>query len=321
LVDFIHQTNEDLLERATQTTANALENSARVFDAIPLLSELPIDDALSFSAWLIDELLEEYRATVDEIFLQELKCDIYCLSQPNCTLDLQDVYNFFESKVDPSLSLAATTYADIISYLLTGTFIGTQYFFYMTYLQLSIAAMGSYFGRKVSPRYYAMVARAGNPDNDWAIFCLDCLPDPLPTGIVVYDFAGDYVPDGSESEIITGVADWAVNQGTFDGVRLTDDYSYIQATRYRLGSITHFAVHGRKNSNQAGINCKLYIDGVAAYATAALTNTTDTWTGQTPFLIDGSPTVVTDRIAIVGERNLGSIDNYGGIKYLKVWYS
>lgn len=174
LVDFIVQTNEDLLERFEQDVGNTLENRARIIDAVPFINDLPFDDALEFTAWMVEELLEEYRALVDEVFITQIKCEIFCQAKANCSLNLQDVYDYFESKVSPSFPLATTTFLSVATFMWNGNLVGDAYFYYLTYLQLIVSAFGSYFGRKLSPKYYAMVARSGDPDNDWEIFCLDC---------------------------------------------------------------------------------------------------------------------------------------------------
>jgi len=185
LIRNINQNNVDFLESVAQA-GNATDQSKRILSGIPLVGLLPLDEIADYATFIIDELLEEYSATVTEELLQTVICDLFCIAVNNdCTFDFADLLNYFSGKVSPTLTNAATTFLSLVQFAIVGTFAGDEYFYYLCYFQLWLAyANSEYFGN-VGIQTLAMAAQAGfnSPDNDWTIFCTDC-PEPPPTPII-----------------------------------------------------------------------------------------------------------------------------------------
>jgi len=180
LIRHIHQNNVDFLESLSQA-GNVTDQSKRLLSGIPLVGLLPLDEIADYATFIIDELLEEYNATVTEELLQIVICDLFCIAiAADCALDFADLLNYFAAKVDPSLSNATTTFLSLVQFAIAGTFAGNDYFYYLCYFQLWLAYADSEFFGNIGIQTLAMTARSGfnSPDNDWSIFCIDC-PEPV----------------------------------------------------------------------------------------------------------------------------------------------
>lgn len=178
VVRYIHNRNVDILQQVSQA-AGVPDQVARLISAIPGVGLAPIDEVFSYVAFLVDELTDEYNATVDEDLLQSVVCDLFCICVANgCTLDFNDVYNYFAGKVDATFSATTSTLLNFMQFAISGTFAGDDYFYVMCFFQLTVAGLGQKFGTVEGMESYALQARAGlnTPDNDWSIFCVDC-PD------------------------------------------------------------------------------------------------------------------------------------------------
>ena len=176
LVRYIVQNNVDFLERFSQSLS-ASESAERLISAIPAVGLLPIDEIIGYAAFISEELLEEYNATVDETLIQSVVCDLFCIAVANnCTLDFNDVFGYFADKVAPTLNNFATTYLELVVFATTGTFATDDYFYYMCYFQLVTVGMGQFFLSLNSVESYALKARDGlsSPDDGWTIYCTSC---------------------------------------------------------------------------------------------------------------------------------------------------
>jgi len=181
IVEFIHQNNLDFLESISQA-GNFTDQAKRILSGIPLVGILPSDEVADYMTFIIDELLEEYNATVTEELLQTVICDLFCIAvDSDCSLDFAELLNYFSAKVDPSLSSAVTTFLNLVQFAIVGTFAGDDYFYYLCYFQLWLAYADSEFFGNVGIQSLAMTAAAGynSPDSDWSIFCTDCPPAPF----------------------------------------------------------------------------------------------------------------------------------------------
>jgi len=153
------------------------EAESKIISEIPVVGLLPIDEAFDYAAFLADELLQEYEATVDENLIQTVICDLFCIAvSSNCHLDFNDVYTYFADKCSATLSNVLTTFTQLVQFGLTGTFSGDDYFYYMCYLQLATVGMGQFFLSLNSVEPYGMKAREGqlSPSSNWSIYCINC---------------------------------------------------------------------------------------------------------------------------------------------------
>ena len=176
LVRYIHTKSEDFLQQVTQA-ANISQQIDRAISATPVLGLLPADELAGYIGFIVDELAQEYNATVDEDLLQSVICDLFCIAvNSDCHLNFNDVVDYFASKVSPTFSNFTTTFLNLVQFAATGTFSGDDYFYFMAYFQLQIAGTKQRFLDIQSIDTYVMQAQAGlnSPDHDWAIFCTAC---------------------------------------------------------------------------------------------------------------------------------------------------
>ena len=200
LARYIHGKNVDFLQQVSQG-ANIAQQIDRAISATPVIGLLPADELASYIGFIVDELSQEYNATVDEDLLQAVICDLFCIAvNSNCVFRLSDVFNYFADKVSPSFSLGVETFANLVQFGLTGTFSGDDYFYYMCYFQLSIAGFKQRFLDIQAASTYEQQMAAGfnSPDHDWAIFCTEC---PEQYRLYEWDFRTQ------------GQGDWYIAQG------------------------------------------------------------------------------------------------------------
>jgi hypothetical protein len=178
VVRYIVGLNTDLLQRFEQAVGNLAEQAETLLSAFPPTDLLAVDEAAKYTAFLTQELQEEYEATVDEELIQDTICDIFCIAVANnCKLTMWDIYNYFGSKVDPSFTNAALTYANLVNFAFTGTFSGDMYFHYLCYFQLASAAFtGAVDGNGLETYERQIAAGFNSPDADWMIHCIECPP-------------------------------------------------------------------------------------------------------------------------------------------------
>jgi len=213
VVRYIHQVNQQLLIDLGQSTGNIIEQSQTLLGAFPPTDLVAADDITKYINFLIDELKEEYDATVDEELLQATVCDLFCIAVSNgCNTNMYDISNYFGGKVDPTFANFAATYGNIVQFAFLGTFSGDMYFYYLCYFQLAGVAIGQGLGFETLRDYDLQLAAGQNsPDNDWTLFCTDC---PEFHRLWTWDFArgmGEF-----EFEIIGAGAD--CDAGTVAGI-------------------------------------------------------------------------------------------------------
>lgn len=176
-VNYVHLNNIDSLQNITQAGANVAQQAERLISGVPVIGLLPFDEASSYAAFLIDELLDEYEATVDEELLQTVICDLFCIAvNSDCTFKYRDAIDYFGSKIPSTPLDYASSIADIASFAATGTFTGDDYFYFMCVFQfIAVAISDHYFDTHGIDDYLLRVASGENsPDNDWTLLCDAC---------------------------------------------------------------------------------------------------------------------------------------------------
>lgn len=204
-VNYVHNANIDALQKIQQA-GNLAAQAKRLTSGIPVLGLLPFDEIADYTAFIIDELLDEYEATVDETLLETVTCDLFCIAvASDCNFRLSDAINYYGSKIGTTALDLTASLANVVQFALTGTFSGDQYFYFMTTFQfIAVAVADSYFSVNGMDSYMLQVAAGMNsPDADWMLLCDEC---PPLYRIWTHNF-------------VYGMGEFTINDGTLDGSR------------------------------------------------------------------------------------------------------
>lgn len=176
LIESMNQNNIDAFE-VVEVATNLAERASMLFAAIPIAETLPLDEAIDYiqGIWT-DDLFEAYIANDTEAYRDALKCDLFCLALGNgCVLSINDVFQYFINRLSGD---ASDTFAELVAYLTTGTWVGTEIndMFYAG--QIMFMKYGNKFFDVVGIRPFQMYLNIGkrSPSSAWMDICDDC-PD------------------------------------------------------------------------------------------------------------------------------------------------
>lgn len=254
LVRYMNQKNVDNLESIVQI-ANLPQRTDLVISSIPVVNQLAFDEAARLVTFFIEELLEEYDATVTEELLQTVVCDLFCIAvNSGCRFNFYDVFNYYASKVEPSLNNAVTVFTDLVQYAISGTITGDMYYYFLTYFQLWLAGAKQKYFDITELNTYIMQFMAGlnSPDSDWEIFCITC---PTQYRLWGHDFAN-------------GLGDFTIGTGIQDGSRIKGvDVGTSKAIAMTMPHNPAWRVKG----------AKLYLERIAGIANGSQDVTLINW--------------------------------------------
>jgi len=136
---------------------------------------LPIDEAIDYveSIWT-DDLFEAYNANDTTEYRDTLKCDLLCIARNNnCNLSIDDMFDYFVGRIgaDP-----LNDFVQLIAYLATGTWVGTQINDMFFAGQLIMLKLGNQYFNAIGTKTYRgyMGIGARSPNDTWDIICDEC---------------------------------------------------------------------------------------------------------------------------------------------------
>lgn len=189
LADYLIANVTDFLEIVEQNVANPPELVENLVEAIPALGLLPFDDAIEYAGWLIDQLLDAWNATVTVDLIQDFYCELFCLAlDHNCQLTLDLILGLVTSKLPSELGdIFKMSLQNALSFLVTGNFLGDDYFYVAIGMQLNVVAVGQQWlrSRGWKPYQYRFAAGKLEPNNGHEVFCTEC---PTYSSYIEYDF-------------------------------------------------------------------------------------------------------------------------------------
>jgi len=204
LVDSMNTNNINAFEIA-ESAANLAERASLVLGGIPILETLPVDEAVTYvnTIWT-DDLMEAYVANDTTEYTDTLKCALFCIAAGRgCRLSIDDVYEYF---IDRIAGDASDTFAELIAFLVTGTWTGTEIndMFYAGQLLMM------YYGNKFFPvvgirpfqQYLDIGSRA--PSSAWETICEPCaiVPNVYLESNVAIDFELTFIENIGEDEAV-----------------------------------------------------------------------------------------------------------------------
>ncbi len=208
LVDSMNTNNLNAFEIA-EAASNLAERASLVLGGIPILETLPVDEAVTYvnTIWT-DDLMEAYVANDTTEYTDTLKCALFCLATGRgCRLSIRDVYDYF---IDRIAGDAADTFAELIAYLITGTWTGTEIndMFYAG--QLLMMYHGNKYFPVVGIRPFQQYLDIGSlsPSAAWSVICDPCavVPNVYLESNIAIDFEFTFVENiGEDTAVWTGV--------------------------------------------------------------------------------------------------------------------
>lgn len=171
LVESANQNNIDALE-ILEVSTNQYEFLADVLTDI-LGVEVPVADAmLDWVVWLQQSILENYNAQITQEYLETIQCGLFCIAQETCELSPNDIYGYFANRVGSTFTFDSAI-ADVLTYLVTGSWSGTEIADVMFMSQFAFRALVGQWFNFVAFNSVDLDFRLGmnNPDNDWELLC------------------------------------------------------------------------------------------------------------------------------------------------------
>lgn len=215
LIEQMNTNNIDA-QQVIESFTNVAERVSELVQAIPGIGILPVDEIIDYAQTLwSDDLFEAYEANDTDPYRTTLKCELFCLAQDNdCSLTLDLILQYFGDRLgsDPS-----DTLADIIIYLLSGTWSGTEINDLFFYAQAVFMKFGNDFFGTTGLNPFKIYMSLADPNDNWPILCPDC-------GAVCFDDYDFTASDGgwlSSTRVIPGFGNWSATYIASTGWRCT----------------------------------------------------------------------------------------------------
>jgi len=166
-------TNNRDAQEVFEGLSNQWERISTVLSGIPGVGVLPVDEVVRYAQGLwSDDLFEAYEANDTLTYRRALACDLFCLAQANdCQLTLDMMLNYFLERITYS---GSQTLGNIVSYLVAGTWTGTQIndTFYLA--QLLFLKFGNAFFKLIGIKPIQIMFQLGEASNAHTLLCEDC---------------------------------------------------------------------------------------------------------------------------------------------------
>lgn len=160
-----------------ETLTNSLEIAAAVSKA-PILDEIGADAIADYASMAQEAIRENYEADYDEIYAEELACELFCVCKTDCEITLDRIFNILLTRVQDQWGslLDLDNLVDMLNDLLTMD-IEVVNVADMIYFMLFGSAKLANFGINITAAFDA-ITRAilvfDEPSNDWEVLCDEC---------------------------------------------------------------------------------------------------------------------------------------------------
>lgn len=186
LVDTMHNANLDLYQ-AFEAASNKRDLGEIVFEAIPVLETLPLDEVSEYISELETAIAENYEGqwTTTPItgLRDQIRCGLFCLALDNDnSLSWELIAGYFWGEVGFTFGDYVDTMQDFVTFLLSGTWTGDEIVFISFANIASALSAAQKFGGMTFPGLTTIMRLGLNdPDEDYDILCTDCVEPPPET--------------------------------------------------------------------------------------------------------------------------------------------
>lgn len=159
-----------------ETVTNSNEFVAEVITGVFGLEAPIVQSLLDWGLFIQNNILENYEAQITTPYLQELYCDLFCLTKDNCELTPEILTNYFYGRLGSQLTFNSLINETLI-FLTLGLWTGTEI---ADVMFLSQFAFRGQFGKWFSDIAFNSIATdfaigALQPDSSHTILCTDCV--------------------------------------------------------------------------------------------------------------------------------------------------
>ena len=174
LVDLLNTISSDVLE-LFETAFATPSRIGDVIEAIPVIGELPFDDALQLLEKLSQQVKSAYDAAYDSQLRDDFRCDIFCIAQGNsCQMTIEDVRNYFKDQISVDVS-DVVSFATLINDIIANNWVGLQSVYMMHWFILDAVVFGTeVLGIDVNRIIDQISIFYNDPDSDHTILCDPC---------------------------------------------------------------------------------------------------------------------------------------------------
>lgn len=172
LTDFLNAVSEDILELFVTAFA-APGRLGDIIEAIPVIGSLPGDDILQILEKLATQINDAYQAGYDTQIREDISCDLFCISQADCVLTLEEARNYFKDKL--TVAVTDTDFLSVANDIIANNWLGEQSIYVMHWLILdTIIFGGEMLGIDVNRMVTTISSFYNDPNPDWATLCVNC---------------------------------------------------------------------------------------------------------------------------------------------------
>lgn len=170
----INQTTVDFLELLSAAT-DVFGLFSEIVSAIPIVNQLPVDEALALVEKFADWTLEAYEAALTTPLVNQIRCDLFCIAVENCGLTMDDLLTYFGDHIQANSQVNIKNFADFVDWLLTlVTTLDDLFVYGISLFQLQVVSLAERFLNIDVINYYINSAALGDPSDDWTVICDPC---------------------------------------------------------------------------------------------------------------------------------------------------
>jgi hypothetical protein len=273
LVNYIDQLNTDFFE-ILEVASNFYDFFAEVAGDVTGIDESSADAAIAWVQFIQDSIAENYAAQVTVAYREDLACEIFCAANDDCGITPTLLYDIMKDRLNSSITIEGLLW-DVLSFLVDGSWSGSQIADFMFYSQFALRSMiGRYFDYFAWQDIYARLSIYSNdPNPDWIILCTDCgwestLDLTVDDYGFIFDMDQNSVPVGSWVDGVGLIGEPV----TIDGQARTQlsggwDFDNSTVTSWRIqGTFTKGSVPGYAGGYVA-INNRMELDDIVIATT------------------------------------------------------
>lgn len=174
LIDRAEQLNQDALE-IFEVATNQSELISNIFPNTFEDGTSFINAMLDWLQWMQNNIIENYNAQITQLYLDGLKCDLFCLAKDNCELTPEMIVDYFYDRVSSGLTFQSL-FEDTVDFLITGSWSGDQIADVFFLSQFAFRAQTGGWLDFIGFASIDRDMRIGftNASNEWSVLCTDC---------------------------------------------------------------------------------------------------------------------------------------------------